>query len=162
MTFPIFTPEKFRQVLSSYPTGVTIVTVKDGEEMRGMTVNSFCSVSLDPPLILICIGKDHITHELIKASRGFAINILRENQKELSERFSKVDEVGERFRGVSTRVAATGSPILEGCLAFIDCELVAEYSGGDHTIFLARAEAVGSAEDRGKALVFYQGEYHST
>ena len=161
MTLPIFTSENFRQVLGSFPTGVTIVTVKDGKEKRGITVNSFCSVSLNPPLILICIGNEHKTHKLIKDSGVFAVNILREDQKELSERFSKVNRPKERFKGLSTWVAVTGSPILEGCLAFIDCKVVSEYPGGDHTLFLAQAEAIGSAEDHGKALVFYQGKYTS-
>ena len=161
MSLPIFTSEMFRQVLGTFPTGVTIVTVKDGKQKRGITVNSFCSVSLNPPLILICIGKDHNTHKLIKANGVFAVNILQKGQKELSERFSKVNKVKERFKGLSTWVAVTGSPILEGCLAFIDCKVVSEYPGGDHTLFLARAEAIGSAEDQGKALVFYQGKYHN-
>jgi|TARA_B100001971_G_C18163789_1_gene522968 flavin reductase (DIM6/NTAB) family NADH-FMN oxidoreductase RutF len=161
MTLPIFTSEKFRQVLGSFPTGVTIVTTKDGKENRGLTVNSFCSVSLNPPLVLIGIEKEHKTHKLVKNSGVFAVNILREDQKELAERFSKINRRRERFKDLSTWVAVTGSPILEGCLAFIDCKVVSEYSGGDHTLFLAQAEAIGSAEDQGKALVFHQGKYTS-
>jgi flavin reductase (DIM6/NTAB) family NADH-FMN oxidoreductase RutF len=136
----------FRQVMGQFATGVTVVTTcsKRGRPV-GLTVNAFCSVSLDPPLVLICV--DLRSHALprIRESGTFAVNILTNQQEQLSRCFAtSSEERYEHFCHASYHVAATGSPVLDDVLAFIDARIVAEYPGGDHVIFLGEVVAMGT------------------
>src|SRR5215469_15433787 len=134
----------FRQVMGRFATGVTVVTTRSNMGLSGLTVNSFCSVSLDPPLVLVCVDLTSNTLSYIRDSCIFAVNILTDQQEEFSRCFATSSE--ERytyFCHASFHVAATGSPILDGSLAFIDARVVAEYPGGDHVIFLGQVEAMG-------------------
>jgi flavin reductase (DIM6/NTAB) family NADH-FMN oxidoreductase RutF len=136
--------EFFRQVMGHFATGVTIVTARGNAGVVGLTVNSFCSVSLDPPLVLVCIDLKSNTLPAIRESRAFAVNILSEEQENLSRCFATSSE--ERYRyfcHARYGVAATGSPILEGILGFVDTRLVAEYPGGDHAILVGEVVALG-------------------
>jgi len=135
----------FRQVMGRFPTGVTIVTTQSGEGLSGLTVNSFASVSLDPPLVLICIDLKSHTLPFLRASGSFAVNFLTDVQEDLSRCFATASaERNEYFCHAPYHVAATGSPILDGILAFIDARVIAEYPGGDHVIFLGKVEALGT------------------
>ena len=136
--------EFFRQVMGRFPTGVTVVTTRSQERLAGLTVNALCSVSLDPPLILICVGLTSATYPVIRESGVFAVNMLTEKQEELSHCFATAS--AERYEGfchASYHVAATGAPIIDDTLAFLDARVVAEYPGGDHVIFLGQVEAMG-------------------
>ena len=138
--------EFFRQVMGRFATGVTVVTAKSQETLVGLTVNAFCSVSLNPPLILICVDLTSTTHPVIRESGVFAVNILTDNQECLSRCFATASaERYECFCHASYHVAATGAPIIDDTLAFIDGRVVAEYPGGDHVIFLGQVEAMGVA-----------------
>src|SRR6266581_1783967 len=135
----------FRQVMGQFTTGVTVVTTRSHEGLAGLTVNSFTSVSLDPPVVLICVDLYSTTLPFIRASGTFAVNILTSEQEALSRCFATTSE--ERYKHfchASYNIAATGSPILDGGLAFIDSRIVAEYPGGDHVIFLAQVVAMGT------------------
>jgi flavin reductase (DIM6/NTAB) family NADH-FMN oxidoreductase RutF len=135
----------FRQVMGQFATGVTAVTTATNEGISGITVNSFTSVSLDPPLILICVDLYSHTLPFIRESRTFAVNILTDRQEALSRCFATPSEERyEYFCRAPYHVAATGAPILDGVLAFVDTRVVAEYPGGDHAIFLAQVEAMGT------------------
>ncbi len=135
----------FRQVMGQFTTGVTVVTTRSHEELAGLTVNSFTSVSLDPPLILICVDLYSTALPFIRASGTFAVNILTSEQEALSRCFATTSEERyEYFCHASYHIAATGAPILDGALAFIDSRIVAEYPGGDHAIFLAQVVAMGT------------------
>ncbi len=135
----------FRQVMGQFATGVTIVTTQTGEGLSGLTVNSFTSVSLDPPLVLICIDLKSHTLPYLRSSGSFAVNFLTKDHEELSRCFAIASsERNAYFCNASYHVAATGSPVLDGVLAFVDARIVAEYPGGDHAIFLARVEAMGT------------------
>jgi len=155
-------PREFRRVLGHFATGVTVVTTRLGDDLHGITVNSFTSVSLHPPLVLICIDKSARAHDYLSKSGTFAVNILRRDQEHLSRFFADPSrpEGREGFRGIPFREAVTGSPILEGCLAFLDCRIVASYPGGDHTIFLGQVEDLGILQG-GDPLVFYRSQYRS-
>lgn len=133
-------PTVFKQVMSRFATGVTIVTVAYEGERHGLTASSFSSLSLEPPLVLVCVGKRAYSHELICQSRAFAVNILGWAQLEWGQRFAN-PAITDRFAGIEPCVAATGSPILPGCLAWVDCRLHDAYSGGDHTIFIGEVVA---------------------
>src|SRR5438093_5856773 len=135
----------FRQVMGQFATGVTVVTTCGQGKPAGITVNAFCSVSLDPPLVLVCI--DLISHTLpfIRESGSFAVNILTNEQERLSHCFAgSTQERYEHFCHTDFHTAATGAPIIDDSLAFIDARVVAEYPGGDHVIFLGQVEAMGT------------------
>src|SRR5712692_4380243 len=134
----------FRQVMGQFTTGVTVVTTRSHEGLAGLTVNSFTSVSLDPPLVLICVDLYSTALPFFRASGNFAVNVLTSEQEALSRCFATTSEERyEHFCYASYHIASTGSPILDGALAFIDSRIVAEYPGGDHVIFLAKVVAMG-------------------
>ena len=157
--FNAISPSDFRKALGAFATGVTLVTTRAGETIHGLTANAFCSLSLAPPLVLVCVDKKAQSHHLILAGACFAINILSAEQKKLSERFAQNQLDGkERFAGVSYSQAATGAPILNNVLSWLDCRLVATHEGGDHTIFVGEVVALGIGEER-KPLLYFRSQY---
>ncbi len=152
-------PELFRKVLSQFATGVTIVTTRHRDEIHGLTANSFCSVSLAPPLVLVCIDKEAHSHDLIRHSGNFAVNILTAAQESLARRFASNNlSAAERFAGIKYHIEMTGAPILEESLGWLDCRLFAAYAGGDHTIFVGEVLALGE-RPASAPLLFYQSKY---
>lgn len=134
----------FRRVMGQFATGVTIATTHGQNGPSGVTVNSFTSVSLHPPLILICIDLNSQVLPLFRESRVFAVNILTQEQEALSNGFAThSQERYDHFCHASYHVAATGAPILEDTMGFLDARLTTEYPGGDHTILLGQIEAMG-------------------
>lgn len=134
----------FLQVMGRFATGVTVVTTRSHEGLAGLTVNSFCSVSLDPPLVLICIDLNSHTLVYFRKSGSFVVNILTDQQEDLSRCFATPSqERYEHFCCVSYHFAATGSPVIDGALAFVDARIVSEYPGGDHAIFVGQVAAMG-------------------
>jgi len=148
----------YRQVLGSFATGVAVVTTKYEQEYFGLTINSFTSVSLDPMLIQINIAKNTTSHELIASSQVFAVNILAEDQKHLSNIFSGAPPA-ERFDHVTTWETRSGCPVIEGSLAFIDVRVTATCDGGDHTIFIAEVLEMQTLRDDARPLLYYRGKY---
>lgn len=131
-----------------WPTGVTILTSRVNNYAHGMTVNSFSSVALDPPLVLASIENNVRTHALIQRSGCFAMSFLRAGQEWISDRFAGRDtENTDRFEGLATYTAVTGAPILADNIGHLDCKLVAAHPAGNHTIFIAEVvhASVGSA-----------------
>jgi flavin reductase (DIM6/NTAB) family NADH-FMN oxidoreductase RutF len=148
-----------RAVMASYPTGVTIVATRDvNGAPLGLTVNAFTSVSLEPPMVLICIGHKSASHDRLIASGGFAVSMLSESQGDLARRFARQPSEG-RFEGVAWWQAPSGNPILEGATAWIDCAIDRVVEAGDHTIILGRARSCGSSET--PALLFHRGGMRS-
>lgn len=143
--------------MGAFPTGVTVVTsvLADGSAV-GLTVNSFTSVSLDPPLVLVCVGRDSGSHDPLLTAGGFTVNILARDQASLAARFA-TDPGAERFDGVAWEPGPTGHPVLAGAAAWVACSLEAVHPGGDHSILVGRVEAHGGPE--GESLVFYRGGY---
>ena len=148
--------EDFRSALSRFASGVTIVTTKgsDGQN-RGLTVSSFCSLSLNPPLILVCIDQQATIHDHLTEGRFFAVHILNEEQEALSRRFAAKDP--DRFAGLAYKESIEGTPLLDDVLACLECRIVAAYEGGDHTIFIGEVETA-VIRDR-KPLLYYRGGY---
>ena len=137
----------FRQIMGRFATGVTVVTTNNKGTVAGLTVNAFCSVSLNPPLILVCVDLTSATLPHMRESGAFAVNILADDQEEISRCFATPSaERYERFCNANYHTAVTGSPILDGVLAFIDARIVAEYPGGDHSIFLGEVKALGTSD----------------
>ena len=135
----------FRAALGQWPSGVTVVTTAVDGEWHGMTASSFSSVSLDPPLVSICVARTVASHDRIAASRVFAVNILAKDQVDLGKRFAgMVPGVADRFDGLNAVTVKTGAPVLPDVLAWLDCEVRHAYDGGDHTIFVGEVLAAES------------------
>jgi flavin reductase (DIM6/NTAB) family NADH-FMN oxidoreductase RutF len=151
--------DEFKAGLSLWGSGVTIVTSRAGDEIHGMTVSAFSSVSLDPPLVLVCADKSSNTLAVIEKGRCFAANVLASHQQDLSNRFASKKDEFRRFEGVETADGATGAPLIAGCLANIDCRVVAAHDAGDHVIYVG--EVVEIREDSGDPLIHFQGRYRA-
>ena len=148
----------FRTVLGHFATGVTVVTGHGPDGPSGMAANSFTSVSLDPPLVLVCMAHSSTTWPAIRDSRHFAVNILGEHQEDTCRRFGA--KTGDRFEGVGWEPGRTGSPVLQGAIAYVDCVIEAEHEAGDHVIVVGRVVALGLPAEGGP-LLFWRGGYAS-
>jgi flavin reductase (DIM6/NTAB) family NADH-FMN oxidoreductase RutF len=149
-------PDTFRSVLGRFASGVTIVTARDDAGVdHGMTVSAFCSLSLDPPLVLLCVDHAASMYELLLTHPQFGISILSSNQEAYSRRFADPDS--DRFDGIAYSRGESGVVLLEESLAHLECRVTEHYEGGDHTIFIAEVE---HAEPRdGRPLLYYRGGY---
>lgn len=152
-----FDKTELRRVMGHFATGVTIVTTHDGQgRCYGLTANAVCSVSLEPPLVLVCVDKAAESHPAFALSQAFVVNILGDEQEELSRRFAVSG--GEKFVGLACRNGGTGTPIIEGALAHVECRVVATHDAGDHTIYIGQVE--GGDVTAGSPLLFFRGKYH--
>lgn len=149
-----------RATMRQWATGVTVVTTVYGGQFSGMTVSSFTSVSLEPPTVLVCLSKDSACHPFVLKSGVYAVSMLGVGQHELSNRFAGFDPtVTDRFEGVEVTTAATGSPLLPGAIAHLDCEVRSMHETTTHTIFFA--EVVYAQVDEGKMpLVYHNRGYN--
>ncbi len=155
-------PLLFRRVMRRFATGVTVLTVRDGEIIHGMTANSFTSVSLSPTLVLVCILNGSTTHDFVSRAGHYAINILSHTQVDLAQRFAKQVLVpSEPFADVPYHSAVTGAPIFDECLGYIDCRVIAAHPAGDHTIFLGEVLAAGFGQAPDGPLLWLEGKYES-
>lgn len=151
-----FDPRALRSAFGAFATGVTVVTAMDGEgNPIGFTANSFTSVSLDPPLLLACLARTSRNFQAMTNARGFAINILAENQKDVSNTFARPSE--DRFAGLDWSVGPHGAPVIAGTAAWFDCSLQQVIEAGDHVILLGRVEAFDSSDRNG--LGYVRGGY---
>lgn len=151
-----FDPRSFRNALGCFTTGITVVATRVNGTPIGMTVNSFTSVSLDPPLVLFCLGRDSRNYDTFATADAFAFSILAEDQQELSTRFARSDHQ-DRFTGVGHDAGVTGSPLLHGALAALDCRRERAVEMGDHTILIGRV--VDLRMGKGRPLLYFRGGY---
>jgi flavin reductase (DIM6/NTAB) family NADH-FMN oxidoreductase RutF len=160
-------PAEFRKALSCFATGVTIVTVDvegeaHGHEVHGMTANAFCSVSLDPLLVLVCVDNRTRTHAHLHAKKRFGINVLGQNQQAISDYYARSDRTHEQAEvetGARFDRTVHGTPMLRGSLAYLECRLHTVQDAGDHSIFIAEVEDVVVRE--GEPLLFFRGKYRN-
>lgn len=147
----------FRSVLGRFASGVTVVTARDSAGRdHGMTVSAFTSLSLTPPLILVCIDRAASVYSALAAAEWIVVNVLSASQEALSRRFSHL-EAESRFDGIGFSRAPHGAPILDEVLACLECRLVARHQGGDHDILVAEVETAWAREER--PLLYYRGGY---
>jgi len=152
--------DEFRKALGCFATGVTVITVaRAAGSVHGMTANAFCSVSLEPPLVLVCVDHESDTHLILREARRFGVSVLREDQQEIARYFAEAEKSpqGEERLGVLYHVSARGTPLLQPALAQLDCALVAAHEAGDHTIFVGEVEE--AAVTPAAPLLFYGGKY---
>ena len=147
---------ELRRVMGHFATGVTVITsIRASGEMHGLTANAFSSVSLVPPLLLICVDKKAESYPCFEESKIFTVNILAADQESLSRKFAVSG--GNKFEGVSYRVGANGAPILDGAVAYLECKLAGTMDAGDHTVYLGEIEQAETHE--AKPLLFFRGGY---
>jgi 3-hydroxy-9,10-secoandrosta-1,3,5(10)-triene-9,17-dione monooxygenase reductase component len=145
---------KYRQVLGHFPTGVTVVAgMADGEPV-GLAIGSFFSVSLDPALVGFCVGTSSSSWSKLAESGSFCVNVLSDDQEDVCRKFAGP----ERFTGVGWKAAGSGSPLLDGVLAWIDCDLETTHDAGDHLIVVGRVRELDLGHE-GEPLVFFRGGY---
>ena len=144
-----------RRILGRFATGITVATTRIGDELFGMTANAVTSLSLDPPLVLLCVDKRAQFLPALKESQFFALNILSEKHEAISRRFAQKGP--KEFGDLNPTLAVTGAPVFADALGWVDCKVVDILSGGDHDIFLGEIVA-GDCRD-GRPLLFFAGDY---
>jgi flavin reductase (DIM6/NTAB) family NADH-FMN oxidoreductase RutF len=148
--------DDFRHALSRFPSGVSVVTTRGSDgRPHGITVSAFCSVSLVPPQVLICIEKITASHPAFNESGAYVVNVLHRSQVTLSERFAAPAE--DKFSDIAFHPGIEGIPVLENALANIECRITKIYDGGDHTIFIGSVEK--ATYHNGEPLIYYRSEY---
>ncbi len=151
--------ESFKQALSRWASGITIVTCRTADRpIHGMTASSLASASLDPPLVLVCVNRNALTHALIAEQGAFGINILRSDQQEVSSRCAGFLGAKAHFLDDQPyRTGESGAPLLEDALSWLECTLWRSYDAGDHTIYVGEVQSAGATE--GEPLLWYQRGY---
>ena len=156
-------PDRFRSVLGRFVTGITVMTsVSEDGEPHGMTANAVTSVSLTPPLVLVCVDRTAIMSDVVTRSQRFALTILTADQEGWSRWFADPDRPSGpgQFAGVATTTMATGSPLLVGGLAWLDCRVWASYDGGDHVIVVGEVIDLEASDDPSAVpLLYHRGDY---
>lgn len=146
---------EFRAAMGHFAAGVTVVTSKFEGQYGGITVTAFCSLSLDPPLVLISIDKRARMHDRLPVGGHFAVNMLADDQELVSREFAS--SKGDPFHSIGYQEGATGAPVINGALCVVECKIVDQLAGGDHTIIVGEVEATHVRE--GKPLLYYRGGY---
>ena len=153
-------PKELRNTMGKFATGVTVVTADNAGARRGMTANAFSSLSLDPPLALVCVDQKAGFLGTIQGARKFAINFLAEDQKSTSDWFAgKGRDAEDQFAEIPHEAGENGAPVITGALATLECETHEELSGGDHIIVVGRVTRIITGEDLREPLLFYAGAY---
>ncbi len=152
--------EALRDTLRFWATGVSIVSARHNGIQHGMTVSSFTSLSLEPPLVMVSLEKITRTHGLVDASGAFGVTFLAREQQAISDRFAGMaTELQNRYAGLKTFALQTGSPLLEGGLAWVDCRVTERHAAGTHTVFFAEVLEVRAAGEGGQPLLYFNRAY---
>jgi flavin reductase (DIM6/NTAB) family NADH-FMN oxidoreductase RutF len=147
---------QFRQVLGNFPAGVTVVTLTGPENKPyGLTATAFTSVSLLPPMVLVCVDKKTDSHPHFVPGGAFVVNLLAQDQQDVSQRFAT--RAIDKFAGVEWKIGALGAPVLAGTIGHMECRVAHSYDGGDHTIFVGEIESAAATD--GQPLVYFRGAY---
>jgi len=154
------TSDELRNAFGNFATGVTVVTMYDGEEDHAMTVNSFTSVSIDPQLVLYNADEGTRSYKFTQEAGNYCVNILGADQEALSNRFAgQHEEMDDPFEGIDIRREETGALVFEDAVAYFDCSLWERYDGGDHAIYVGEVEDFGIQQPEAEALTFFRGGY---
>lgn len=152
---PLVDPERFREVVGHFGSGVTVVTTRDGTTDYGTTASSVASLSLQPPMMVVCLNEESATGQAVHDSGIFVINVLSRPQTDLARRFAV--KGGDKFSTVGYERGQLGAPLLSGALAHIECQVTARVAGGSHTVLLGEVQNAVALE--GDPLVYYRGSF---
>lgn len=147
--------DAFRHIVGHFTSGVTIITTREDDKNWGITASAFSSVSLEPPMILVCVNKNTGTCHAISKTKVIGVNILHENQGELARKFAQPQT--DKFQGTSIEYGELGVPLVQDVLAHMECRVVEEVTGGTHSIFLAEVQQASAYEKA--PLVYYRGKF---
>lgn len=154
--------EELRATMRLWASGVAVLTARHGENAHGMTVNSFTSISLEPPWVSVSLQKGTRTRDLVLASGFFGVTILAADQQEISDRFAgRVPEEGDRLAGLKTQTLVSGAPLLEGGLAWLDCRVVQTVDASGSTLVIAQVLATRVLQPQGKPLIYFNRSYRT-
>jgi flavin reductase (DIM6/NTAB) family NADH-FMN oxidoreductase RutF len=157
---PAVDPREFRRIMGTFATGVTVVTMPTAQGAWGMTANSLTSISLEPLLLLVSVDKSTRTHQFMLDSGIWAVNILSDGQEAVSRAFATKDQDEARTMvGTPYRLGKTGAPLIDGCLAYVECKTWATYDGGDHTLFIGEVQDAAVTDAERPPLLFFRGRY---
>jgi flavin reductase (DIM6/NTAB) family NADH-FMN oxidoreductase RutF len=149
----------YRQIIGHFATGITVVTTAHEGRLHAITANALTSVSLNPLLLLVCVDKEAHAHAELERSGRFAVNVLSEEQEELSRLFAtKAEPEAGSLRGAPFHLSVSGLPLLDGCLAYLECEVADRCVGGDHTIFIGSV-VDGEVVSEEPPLLYFRGGY---
>lgn len=151
--------EAFKKALRGWASGVTVVTSRSGDKTHGMTVSAFSSVSVDPPLVLVCANQTSTTHGIIEEGGVFTVNILASHQQDVSHIFASSKHEETRLQQVSWSEGETGAPLIDEALASLECKVVSAHRAGSHTIYIGHVQAVHTSDS--EPLLYYHGGYRS-
>jgi flavin reductase (DIM6/NTAB) family NADH-FMN oxidoreductase RutF len=157
-------PQALRETMRLWASGVSVVTTAHGDERSGLTVSAFNSLSLQPPMVLICLHKDSHSIPVIDQSGVFAVSFLNAEQQQLSDRFAgrvPFAEGEDRFTGVETHTAATGSPIIAEAIAWVDCKVAMKHDGSTHWIYIGEVQATGQNSLNNAPLLYFDRAYRA-
>ncbi|WP_066062286.1 flavin reductase family protein [Neobacillus soli] len=152
---PLVEQNQFKHVIGHFASGVSIITVRNNEVDFGITASAVSSVSVEPPILLVCVNKSTGTCHAISAVKSFTVNIMNDNQKELALRFARANT--DKFKDVNFSYGELGNPVLGSILAHLECRVVEEVTGGTHSVFLAKVQNAYAAD--GEPLVYYRGKF---
>jgi len=155
---PAVGARELRTAMSHFATGVTVVAATVDGEPRGGTANAVASVSLEPPLVLVCLRHGSRTLQALREAGTFALNVLGHGQEGLARRFAEVP-IGERFAGLGWKPGGNGAPLLDGAVATLECAVHEVADGGDHAVVFGRVLAVGHPDRHAEPLVFFRGRF---
>lgn len=156
------TSEQLRTAMRYWATGITIVTAAFDGIKHGMTVSSFTSVSLEPAQVLVSLAQNTRTHDLIMRSRGFGINLLASDQKEISDKFAgRIADEENRLSQIGTFKLKSNTPFIQGGLAYLDCKVITTIGSGTHTIFIGEVLEVAVNEAPGDPLIYFNRKYRT-
>ena len=150
-------PEDYRRALRRFASGITVVTVANGSELHGMTASSFAAVSLIPPMVLVSLEKGSHTRSLVMNSKKFAVNVLADHQEDVARAFSLAGH--KPFEELKYKPATNGAPLLDGALAWLECEVDTTVDAGDHDVVIANV--IKCEEREGWPLVYFNQNYRS-
>ncbi|MEM7179458.1 MAG: flavin reductase family protein [Spirochaetota bacterium] len=155
------TDTEFKNALSQFASGVTVVTYESAGTMGGLTVSSFCSLSLDPPLVLFNLAKKTASYDILNKADSYAVNILQSAQEDVSNQFANPKTNKHEFiESYGFTKGETGSPLLKNCMATLDCKIETIHAGGDHSIIVGRVVSATSNDDLRPLLYFKRKYYH--
>lgn len=154
-------PDTFKQIMRRWAATVNVITTRADDTIYGLTATAFSSLSAEPPLVFVCVNRKGRTHPLIEKSGIFCVNFLAPDMKQVSDRFAGRMPDEERFRDLAHRTEATGAPVLNDAIAFLDCTVHESFAAGDHTIFVGLVQTGGVQKPDAAPLLYFNSQYRA-